>query len=213
MQLERDDQPWGSLLETALLLIEDAKATSKDNFAWTFGGGTVLMFHFQHRISKDIDIFLTDPQLLGFFNPKLSDFVAKSTSEYQDSDGYIKLLYPQGEVDFIVAPPATSCQPSVATFDDQELLLEHPVEIVAKKLKYRAKNGTGRDLFDLAATIEQSLDGVSLLKENYETEFIQFLDVINSRIGVAQTQYENLVSTQRRSVENDIEICTRFLGK
>ncbi|MGN8084339.1 nucleotidyl transferase AbiEii/AbiGii toxin family protein, partial [Variovorax sp. 22077] len=25
---------------------------------WTFGGGTVLMFRYRHRLSKDIDIFV-----------------------------------------------------------------------------------------------------------------------------------------------------------
>jgi hypothetical protein len=29
---------------------------------WTFGGGTVLMLGFDHRFSKDIDLFVPDPQ-------------------------------------------------------------------------------------------------------------------------------------------------------
>ena len=39
---------------------------------WTFGGGTVLMFRYRHRLSKDIDIFVPDPQDLGFVTPRLS---------------------------------------------------------------------------------------------------------------------------------------------
>ena len=31
---------------------------------WTFGGGTVLMRRYRHRLSKDIDIFLPDPRYL-----------------------------------------------------------------------------------------------------------------------------------------------------
>ncbi len=32
---------------------------------WTLGGGTALMLQIDHRESQDIDIFLSDPQLLG----------------------------------------------------------------------------------------------------------------------------------------------------
>ncbi|UBU61945.1 nucleotidyl transferase AbiEii/AbiGii toxin family protein [Acidithiobacillus ferrooxidans] len=31
---------------------------------WTIGGGTVLMFQYRHRLSRDIDIFITDAQYL-----------------------------------------------------------------------------------------------------------------------------------------------------
>ena len=38
---------------------------------WVFGGGTALaMFHFNHRKSFDIDIFVTESQLFDFLNPK-----------------------------------------------------------------------------------------------------------------------------------------------
>jgi len=37
---------------------------------WSLGGGTVLMFHYQHRLSKDIDIFITDPQFLRIHQPQ-----------------------------------------------------------------------------------------------------------------------------------------------
>jgi len=48
--------------------IED-KATLKN--WWVFGGGTALsIFHFNHRKSFDIDIFVTEAQLFDFLNPK-----------------------------------------------------------------------------------------------------------------------------------------------
>ncbi len=38
---------------------------------WVFGGGTALsIFHFQHRISFDIDIFVTEAQVFDFLHPK-----------------------------------------------------------------------------------------------------------------------------------------------
>src|SRR5262249_800083 len=37
---------------------------------WTFGGGTAMMPQINHRESRDIDIFLPDPQLLPFLDPQ-----------------------------------------------------------------------------------------------------------------------------------------------
>ena len=49
---------WESLLRHVLILVDDiAKHGVPDPF-WTFGGGTVLMLRYQHRLSKDVDIFV-----------------------------------------------------------------------------------------------------------------------------------------------------------
>ncbi len=39
---------------------------------WTFGGGTTLAFRFNHRVSRGVDIFLTDAQLLLLATPRLN---------------------------------------------------------------------------------------------------------------------------------------------
>jgi hypothetical protein len=57
------DGPWVSLLEKAYRLFD---AVAADGFTiprWSLGGGTVLMFHYAHRKSKDI-VFLF--QILSF---------------------------------------------------------------------------------------------------------------------------------------------------
>jgi hypothetical protein len=58
--------PWECLFQRALRLIDDIQCHGgiPDQF-WTFSGGIVLMFRYGHRISKDIDIFVLDPQYLG----------------------------------------------------------------------------------------------------------------------------------------------------
>jgi predicted nucleotidyltransferase component of viral defense system len=35
------------------------------NAHWTFGGGTILMLRYDHRFSKDIDLFVPDPNTSG----------------------------------------------------------------------------------------------------------------------------------------------------
>ncbi|WP_090141849.1 nucleotidyl transferase AbiEii/AbiGii toxin family protein [Limnohabitans sp. DM1] len=78
---------WQTLLPHAFTLIDEiARLLTPEPF-WTFGGGTVLMLRHQHRMSKDIDIFVPDPQYLGFVSPRLSD-AAENVS--QDSSVRLK---------------------------------------------------------------------------------------------------------------------------
>ena len=97
---------WESLLPRALMLTDDISKYGgiADPF-WTFGGGTVLMFRYRHRLSKDIDIFVPDPQYLGFVTPRLSDTAADLTDDYTEQPGmFVKLQFDEGEVDFVSAP-------------------------------------------------------------------------------------------------------------
>lgn len=65
--------PWEILLKHAFAIIDDLeKHGGIKNPFWTFGGGTVLMLRHAHRQSKDIDIFVPDPQYLGFVTPRLA---------------------------------------------------------------------------------------------------------------------------------------------
>jgi hypothetical protein len=61
---------WARLFRMACSLIRqvNSKQTLIDH--WTFGGGTALMLHIDHRESRDVDIFLDDPQLLAFLDLK-----------------------------------------------------------------------------------------------------------------------------------------------
>lgn len=98
--------PWEKLFPRALALIDEISRYGgiADPF-WTLGGGTVLMFRYHHRLSKDIDIFVPDPQYLGFVTPRLSDTAADLTQDYTEQPGaFVKLQFEEGEVDFVAAP-------------------------------------------------------------------------------------------------------------
>jgi hypothetical protein len=77
------DGPWRSLLGHALTLIDEISEHGRSDLFWTFGGGTVLMLRYGHRLSKDNDIFVPDPQYLGFVNPRISDVASDITTEYE----------------------------------------------------------------------------------------------------------------------------------
>lgn len=148
-QSDRDGPPWRVLFREALSMLDTASGLDG---RWTFGGGTVLSLTLSHRESHDIDIFVDDPQLLGYLSPKFSD----EEGQYDETSNYIKIYRPEGEIDFILAPrllPDISLRRP--TFEGRPIPCEHPLEIVAKKLHYRGDSFTVRDWFDLAIVAER----------------------------------------------------------
>lgn len=65
--------PWRTLLAQAFGLIDELSQRGLTDPFWTLGGGTLLMLRYQYRRSKGIDIFVPDPQCLGYMTLRLSD--------------------------------------------------------------------------------------------------------------------------------------------
>ena len=63
---------WDSLLIRALAALDHLDRNGTPLRRWALGGGTALMLHHHHRDSKDIDLFIDDPQYLGLLSPRLS---------------------------------------------------------------------------------------------------------------------------------------------
>ncbi|WNH51774.1 nucleotidyl transferase AbiEii/AbiGii toxin family protein [Stenotrophomonas oahuensis] len=123
---------------------------------WTLGGGTVLMFRYNHRLSKDIDIFVPDPQYLGFVTPRLSDAAADLTQDYTEQPGsFVKLQFEEGEVDFVAAPNLLEDAWDTWEICGRSVKVETASEIIAKKMYHRGDRLTARDLFDFALVIER----------------------------------------------------------
>ena len=151
------DGPWEKLFPRALALIDEISRYGgiADPF-WTFGGGTVLMFRHRHRLSKDIDIFVPDPQYLGFVTPRLSDTAADLTQDYTEQPGaFVKLVFEEGEVDFVAAPNLLADAWETWDIGGRSVRVETAAEIIAKKMYHRGDRVTARDLFDFALVIEQ----------------------------------------------------------
>lgn len=138
--------PWRELFAQALRLLKGLPQTNPPQ-RWTFGGGTVLMLRHHHRLSKDIDLFVEDPQVLGYLNPRLSDNAEAITSDYVEAAEYIKLFLPQGEIDIVVSPSLTDNPWEEIEIFGQAVLVETAAEIIAKKMYYRGNQAKGRDLF------------------------------------------------------------------
>jgi hypothetical protein len=99
---------WELLLAKALACLDSARTQGLTIGEWTFGGGTGLMCHFDHRFSRDIDIFVPDAAYLPYLSPRLNDAIAGRTDDYDEAAHYVKLRFSEGEIDFIVATTLTS---------------------------------------------------------------------------------------------------------
>jgi hypothetical protein len=91
-----------------MTLLAHARKQGGKDFFWTMGGGTVLMLRHNHRVSRDVDIFFSDPQPLGFVNPRLGGPAEETASKYEESSGHVKLYLDEGEIDFVASPLLTT---------------------------------------------------------------------------------------------------------
>jgi Nucleotidyl transferase AbiEii toxin, Type IV TA system len=181
---------WQTLLPHAFTLIDEiARLGTPDPF-WTFGGGTVLMLRHQHRMSKDIDIFVPDPQYLGFVSPRLSDAAENVSQDYVEGPGFVKLLRPEGEIDFVASPNLTAQPFEEWTLLGRKVKVETSAEIVAKKLWHRGDRATARDLFDLSLVIEREPSALATATAYLTRHRAAFLSQLEQRRAVLSAQFE-----------------------
>ncbi len=168
----RKSGSWRKLESIAKGIVNDAKAKAGSPLHPLLGGGTRVMLALNHRISNDIDLFIRDPQWIGYLSPRLNAHVESLTTHYDETAVSLKLKFAEGEIDFIVAgsllglPEETSRETSFP--------LEPIGEVLAKKLFYRGWQLIPRDLFDWwaietrAPTSIPQRELASLLKPKYD---------------------------------------------
>jgi predicted nucleotidyltransferase component of viral defense system len=156
---------WELLFTRALKLIDSVARLTLAVDHWSLGGGTVLMRRYRHRFSKDVDIFIPDPQYLNYLTPRPNDIAEAGTRDYIEQSNTLKLVYEEGEVDFIVAQALTSHPFVVETILDRPVQVETSAEIIAKKVRHRGPEFTARDVFDLACVIDKEPDALSPLAD------------------------------------------------
>ncbi len=208
------DGPWKALFANAMVLIQEIQAVGGgDGPFWTFGGGTVLMFRYDHRASKDIDIFVPDPQYLGYVTPRLSDTAAAMTANYvEDASSYVKLEFAEGEIDFVASPNLMGDAWEWWNICGHAVRVERPAEIIAKKMFHRGKQATARDLFDLCAVVERDaecLRNAAPFLVRYRTEFIER---VSARSRVLEASFDEIdMRSYKPTLDHCIRTATAFL--
>jgi len=148
--------PWRTLLELALPALDEVGG----DLAWTLGGGTALALKLDHRVSFDIDIFLEDAGGLKRLSPQYNKAARAITERWQEPGHYLKLEHDRGAIDFIVAARQTDFPPWRYDFKGRSIPVEHPAEVLAKKLRYRGSQLVPRDVFDFLATLRFDAESV-----------------------------------------------------
>jgi predicted nucleotidyltransferase component of viral defense system len=178
---------WQTLLAHAFTLVDEIARHGISDPFWTFGGGTVLMLRHGHRLSKDIDIFVPDPQYLGFVSPRLSDAAERVSQDYVEGPGYVKLM-------------------------GRTVKVETAAEIVAKKLWHRGDRATARDLFDLSLVIEREPDALATAAPYLVRHREAFLAQIGQRRAVLKVQFEAIDALDyQQGYDEAVERASRFL--
>lgn len=108
------------------------------------------MIWMRHRLSRDIDAFIDDPQYLGFLNPTLAGEDLWRCQACDRQANYLKLYYPEGEIDFIASPAITTLPNFEREIDGHVVALQAPVEIAVSKMLHRPRRLKARDIFDIA---------------------------------------------------------------
>lgn len=138
-----------------------------------FGGGTALaIYYFQHRLSFDIDLFVTDAQIINYLSPKhwLEESKVFNAHSYVDLSNHIRVLYLKNniKVDVLVAQDFIS-NPLIDDSKDlfpQTIYVESIDDIIAKKIIYRRQDNLTRDIIDIAISITHGDNTLKRLVEN-----------------------------------------------
>ncbi len=186
--------------------IEITKEAGMGKEMWAVGGGTVLSHYYDHRLSKDIDIFINDPQFLSSLSPRLNE-IANEAAGYDETGSFISLTFPEGEVDFIVGSQLSKFKPQEQPFLNQVVNLEDPVEIIAKKIVYRGHYAVSRDIFDLAVVSSDRMKDIVDIFSKHPNEVKKFYE----RLSASTKNRDELYSiTQKGSI---LPGGMKFIGK
>jgi predicted nucleotidyltransferase component of viral defense system len=204
--------PWKDLLGHAIRLVDEiALHGTKDPF-WTLGGGTVLMLRYRHRRSKDIDIFVPDPQFLGHVSPRLSEVAEAIATDYVEAASFVKLIRAEGEIDFVASENLTQAPFETWTLLKRKVRVETAAEIVAKKLWHRGDRLSARDLFDLSLVIEREPEALRAASRFLVRHRTAFIDQLAHRADVLAAQFSAIdVLQYRPTFEQAAARAVRFL--
>ncbi|RYG85557.1 MAG: nucleotidyl transferase AbiEii/AbiGii toxin family protein [Alphaproteobacteria bacterium] len=183
--------PWTQLFPPALALMAHLERVT-DKPVWTFGGGTVLMLRIGHRHSKDIDLFVDDPQYLGYLTPRLSDEAESITTDYEENAEFLKLYLDAGEIDVVVGQSLTKVPFEIVDYRGRDIRVETCAEIIAKKMWHRGHRAKARDLFDLCAVAIAEPEAIQTARPFMVRHGAAFLQLLNERAEAVRKEFEQI---------------------
>src|SRR5919106_6265173 len=105
---EESVEAWQALLWRALAILDSTFGARAAAPAWSFGGGTVLMLRYRHRVSNDLEIFVPEAQWLAYLSPGFNQTAAALAPDYVENARSLKLYFPEGEINFVASAGLTA---------------------------------------------------------------------------------------------------------
>lgn len=194
---------WQRLLRDTVAII----GSLKPPVSWTFGGGTALAVHLQHRISYDIDAFVSSSDIIRDLTPNKNQTTRRilGNGKYEYPGNYLKLCFDYGEIDFIVASSLTDNPIQEWKFEETIINLETPSEIIVKKIFYRPSSFKVRDVYDFAAFISCHHGELSASLH----EVADKIDKVTDRIAKLAPAYERAAQEEINPTELGRQFMTR----
>ena len=203
---------WEPLFRRALEIVDAAGKTVLRPKDWSFGGGTVLMRRYRHRFSKDIDIFVPDPQYLGYLSPRLNDEIGELAPRFIEQSEFVKFYFPEGEIDFIASVPLTRSPVLMETVLGRKVRVQTSVEIIARKLQFRGVNFTARDIFDFAMVAEREPEAIQRIPQILRERRHAVLSRLESGDAILRKTFAQLEALEyRRSYAECVAILKEAL--
>lgn len=170
------------------------------------------MRRYRHRFSKDIDLFVPDPQYLGHLSPRLNDTVEAMMTQYIEQANFIKFYFPEGEIDVVAAGALTQPSSKMETILGRQVQVETSAEILAKKIYHRAREFTARDLFDFALIAEKEPSSLSKISNILCARRDTLLARINANEATLRLVFAQLdVLEYRRSYDECLDLMKKAL--
>ena len=167
------------LFEIAYQILEDYNIKE-----WSFGGGTALSYcYYQHRMSYDIDIFSEDYSSIGKLienQKEIASNLGIELNQIESSASNITFILESDnaglKLDFLYGTSLTSTPyESKNIFGFSSIKVQTPLEIIARKLKYR-ETLTIRDFLDFGFS-EQKHTILTLLKSEKICDIDRFFEI------------------------------------
>jgi hypothetical protein len=185
---------WKSLLCYAFPVIDEVTRTRGVPFPIQIGGGSMLLRHYRHRRSRDLDLFVTDMRLVRWCSPRFNEAAADIFPDYEEERAATKLVIDMQEIDIIAAAPIIEdghVEPAMLL--GRSVLIEKPREILAKKLVYRGRQFQPRDIFDVAAVAAIDPWEVAAILPWLE---LRNLENVKARLNEVEPLFENEMATK-----------------
>lgn len=214
---------WQELLAKALPALDyvfgDSREDHQGRPLWTLGDGTAIALQIDHRISKDVALFVPTVPLKEF-TPNQNPRAKEISLKYQWPGHYLKFELAEGEIDFLSPHLQTAPGFSWIDHNGRMIALETLEEVIIKKIRFRSHAFTPRDVYDLAAVAleverlaevmaEETPDALPRLRESLRIVEGKGLERLREQVILTQ-KGENILPDSFKIAREEVEKAIRL---